>query len=73
MILRYLLSSLVSRPVLPTQAEYFLPAFVEPTDKRERTTNDRTVLRPTVIWPIGTLAHYNLALSFLALCNLALL
>ena len=31
------------------------------------------VLRPTVIWPIGTLAHYNLALSNVALCNLALL
>ena len=31
------------------------------------------VLRPTVIWPIiSTLVHYNLALSNVALCNLAL-
>ena len=32
---------------------------------------DRTVLRPTVIWPIGNLAYYILALSNLAQCNLA--
>ena len=40
MILRYLLSSLFSQPVFPTQAEYFLPALGEPPVKRERTTHN---------------------------------
>ena len=40
MILRYLLSSLFPRRVLPTQAEYSLPALGEPAVKRERTTNN---------------------------------
>ena len=35
MILRYLLSSLFSRPDPPTQAEYFLPAFGEPKKKED--------------------------------------
>ena len=35
----YLLSSLFSRPVPPTQAEYFMPALGEPPVKRGRTTN----------------------------------
>ena len=38
--LRYLLSSLFSRMVLPTQAENILPALGEPAVKRERTTNN---------------------------------
>ena len=40
MILRYLLSSLFSRVVCPTRAEYFLPELGEPPLKRERTTNN---------------------------------
>ena len=38
--LRYLLSSLFSRVVLPTQADNILPALGEPSMKRERTTNN---------------------------------
>ena len=40
MILHYLLSSLFSRVVLPTQAENFLSVLGEPPVKRERTTNN---------------------------------
>ena len=40
MILRYLLSSLFSRVVLPMQTESILPPLGEPTVKRERTTNN---------------------------------
>ena len=36
----YLLSSLFSRVVLPTEAENILPAMGEPAVKRERTTNN---------------------------------
>ena len=40
MILRYLLSSLFSQQVPPTQAESILPALGKPVVKRERTTNN---------------------------------
>ena len=40
MILRYSLSSLFSRVVLPMQAENILPALGEPAVKREKTTNN---------------------------------
>ena len=40
MILCYLLSTLFSRVVLPTQAESILPALRESAVKRERTTNN---------------------------------
>ena len=40
MILRYLFTSLFSRPVPPTQVVYFLPVLGEPPVKREMTTNN---------------------------------
>ena len=40
MILRYLLSSLFSRPVPPTQAEYFCLHWENRPQKRERTINN---------------------------------
>ena len=44
-----LLSSLFSRPVPPTQAEYFLSASGEPPVKRERTANNEKTWNGTAL------------------------